>query len=182
MTASTPTAPLQDLSLGDVVTLAGSRSYTVRSVATWMAPIVDLSGFVLLGEMELLLGIPSSGRPVDLFLPSTKFTDASGIASISEGVSRYWAPHLPSHGGAMAELLYRIVLVQGKLEPVFLLYRGEEAVVFERSRGLSHEHMRTERMTRGASEDTLTRHSASFTPVPAYAPPAADLYEHLTSR
>jgi hypothetical protein len=175
-------APLEDLALGDVVSIAGTHSYSVRALATWPSPILDLVGFALLGELDLLLGIPASGRPVDLYLPTTRFREhPSAMNSASEGVVRYWAPHLPSHGGAMAELLYRLLLVDGQIEPLFVLYRGDEAVVFERNRGIPHEHIQSSRLQRGADEGPLTKYQASFTPMPAYAP-ATTLYEQLTTR
>ncbi len=175
-------APLEDLALGDVVSIAGTHTYSVRALATWHAPILDLFGFVVLGELDLLLGVPASGRPVDLYLPTTRFREhPSTMSSASEGVVRYWAPHLPSHGGAMAELLYRLLLVEGQIEPIFVLYRGDEAVVFERNRGIPHEHIQTSRLQRGADEGTLQKYQASFTPLPAYVP-ATTLYEQLTTR
>ena len=81
----------------------------------------------------------------------------------------------------MSELLFRLVTSQANSETAFILYRGDEAVVFQRTTGLPYEHVQTARMTRGALEGNVERHTASFTPVPAYAPSSA-LYERLTTR
>jgi hypothetical protein len=176
------TAPLFDIALGDIVTIAGSHSYTVRAHAVWPTPIADLSGFVLLGELDMILGIPASGRPIDMYLPVTRFSVTSSVLqSVSEGAVRYWPPHMPSHGGVMAELLYRLLASTDRSDTGFIMYRSSEAVVFQRTTGLPYEHVQTSRMTRGSVEGPVERHTASFTPVPAYVPPSA-LYEKLTTR
>lgn len=175
-------APLSELALGDVITVGSGRTYSVRAVASWAAPVADLTGFVLLGELELLLGVPGSGRPVDVFLPVERFPSDRGEArSAAEGAVRYWAPHLPAMSDAMGELLWRMVLVRGRVDPMFVLYRGDESIVFVRSFEASADHLHTLRMSRGQDETAVSRVSGEVVPVPSYVP-AGQMYEQLTRR
>ena len=175
-------APFAELALGDVITVSSGRTYSVRDVASWGAAVADLIGFVLLGELDVLLGVPDSERPVDVFLPVDRFPASAGAPkSAAEGAVRYWAPHLPAQSDAMGELLWRLVVVPGRLDPVFIVYRGEEAVVFVRSFDTPPSTLKTQRMGRGSDDTVVPRFSGSLTPVPAYVPAEA-LYEQLTRR
>jgi hypothetical protein len=176
------TAPLSNVSLGDVVTLPDGRAHSVRALATWRFPVEDIAGFVLLGEMSLLLDIPVSGRPLDVYIPVDKMsTPPSSVQSVCDGVVRYWSPHLPSISGALPELSYRVLSSVTRLDPVFVLYREEEAIMFVRAGQLKLESLRTHRMPRSTSEQSADRHSATLTPVPAYVP-SENIYDRLTSR
>ena len=175
-------APLAELALGDVITVSPGRTYSVRAVASWGAPVANLVGFVLLGELDALLGIPSNSGPLDVFLPVNNFPSHSGPGrSVAEGAVRYWAPHLPAMSDAMGELLWRLIVFPGKLDPVFLVYRGEELVVFVRSFDVPSQQLRTQRMLRGEDTTRVDRTSGLVTAVPSYVP-SSNLYEQLTSR
>lgn len=175
-------APLSSLALGDLITLPDGSSHSVRAHASWSVPIKDIVGFVLLGEMRLILDIPASGRAVDVYVPADRTPDdPSHLSSQAQGLVRYWAPHLPPVSGAMSELSYRLLTTPVRIDPVFVLYRQGEAVIFVKSGQIPFSSLRTDRLGHRNSETPADRYSASLSPQPAYRP-ASDVYKELTSR
>jgi hypothetical protein len=179
-------ASLNSLSLGDIVTLADGRSLSVRAHVSLTIPVGVLAGFLLLGEMELVLSVPAlSGAPFAVYLPVERFPAPSAHSrSAAEGATRYWAPHLPALGQAMGEIYYRIVEVRGTTDPVVIIYRGPEAVVFVRSGFTWGGDLDVMEMPRDPSNEDVevVRHSADVSVVPAYVPAPAEIYETFTVR
>jgi hypothetical protein len=179
-------ASISSLSLGDIVTLADGRSLSVRAHVTLTVPVGVMAGFLLLGEMELVLSVPTlSGAPFAVYLPVERFpAPTEHSRSAAEGATRYWAPHLPALGQAMGEIYYRVVEVRGTTDPVVIVYRGPEAVVFVRSGFTWGGDLDVMAMPRDPSnEDTaVTRHAADVSVVPAYVPAPAEIYETFTTR
>lgn len=126
---------LAEARLGDLVVLPDGRSLSVRARASLPTPVGSMAGFVLCGEFEVLLGTPSSAAaPVDVYVPLPKMPESVKQARVvQEGAATYWAPHLPALKSAMSELLYRIVEVRGQVDPVVIVWRGKEPVVFVRA-------------------------------------------------
>ena len=175
-------APLASLSLGDLITLQDGSSHSVRAHASWTSPIKDIVGFVLLGEMRLILDIPASGRAVDVYIPSDRTPDdPSHLSSQAQGLVRYWAPHLPPVSGAMSELSYRLLTTPMRIDPVFILYRQGEAIIFVKSGQIPFGSLRTDRLDKRSIETPVDRYSASLAPAPVYQP-TSEVYKELTSR
>jgi hypothetical protein len=155
---------------------------SVYSMMGTIAPIKDIVGFVLLGEMRLILDIPASGRAVDVYIPSDKTPDdPSHLASQAQGLVRYWAPHLPPVSGAMSELSYRLLTTPLRIDPVFILYRQGEAIIFIKSGQIPFSSLRTDRLDKNSLETPVDRYSASLAPSPVYQP-TSEIYKELTSR
>lgn len=175
--------PLADVALGDIVVLPDGRALTVRSRVTLPAPVGSMAGFVICGEMEILLSTPSStGGPVNVYVPINYLPESAARArTVCEGAANYWAPHLPAMSGAMGEILYRVVEVRGSIDPIVIVYRGQEVIVFIRATYARSSDLNVLSMSRDAGNDVdVTRHAGVVTPaaVPAQVPvPSPDLYE-----
>jgi hypothetical protein len=168
------TSILSDLSpigfahLGDVVKIPDGRALTVRSVAAFPSPALTMSGFVILGECDVLVSAPSRKalshviyQPIGQ-LPST----AMGAKILIEGVISYWAPHLPSMQGAMGELPFRVLEVNGSPDPWVVVYRGPELVVFIPGPKIEGDQLHVLRMPRRNDQDEfeVVRHVAIVEP------------------
>jgi hypothetical protein len=174
---------LADIALGDVVTLPDTRSLTVRSVVQLAVPVGSMTGFVLLGEMEMLLSIPpSQADPLGVFLPVMKFPVPETQTRVAaEGAARYWAPHLPAIAGAMGEILFRVLEVRGAVDPIVVVYRGPDVVVFMRTGHLDAHTLRILRMQRPVGdEQSVDRYAATVQQVPHLVPVEERAYETLT--
>jgi hypothetical protein len=177
---------IASLALGDIVTLADGRSLTVRAHVALTLPVGVMAGFILLGEMELLLSVPAiAGAPFAVYLPVERFPSSPQHArSAAEGATRYWSPHLPALGQAMGEVFYRVVEVRGTTDPVVIVYRGPEAIVFVRSGFTWGGELDIVAMPRDpANEDVdVVRHAADVSVIPAYVPAPAEIYQSFTVR
>ena len=174
---------LADVALGDVVTLPNGRSLTVRSMVTLATPVGSMSGFLLLGELEMLLSIPpSQNDPLGVYLPVERFpVDESQTRVAAEGAARYWAPHLPAIAGAMGEIRFRVLEVRGSVDPVVVVYRGPDVVVFVRTGHLDVRSLGMLRMQRPSGvEQDVERHAATVAPAPHLVPATERAYETLT--
>lgn len=124
--------PLSHVELGDVVVLPDGRAMTARAKVSLPAPVGSMSAFIIGGELEALLSVPTmADSPVLVYVPIDYLPEAAAKArTVYEGAMRYWAPHLPALSGAMGELLYRVVALRGSVDPIVIVYRGPEVVVF----------------------------------------------------
>jgi hypothetical protein len=172
--------------LGDILTLPSGQSLTVRSRVSLSLPVGAMAGFLLLGEMEMILSNPSiSGAPLPIYLPVTHIPPSSAHArSAAEGATRYWSPHLPALGQAMGEIFYRVLEVRGSTDPVVVIYRGPESVPFVRSGFVWPGDLTLLAMPRDAANEhvTVERHTAEVRVVPAYAPAPAEVYRSFTTK
>lgn len=123
---------LSKVNLGDVITVADGRSLTVRARAQLPAVVGTMSGFVVCGECEALLSVPPSARsPIGLYAPLNYIPAALASARpVYAGAVSYWAPHLPANAGAMGELRFRVAEPPGQVDPLVIVWRGNESVVF----------------------------------------------------
>lgn len=178
-----PRTPLSDVDLGDLVTLPDGRVLTLRSKVVLPAPAGSMAGFVLAGEMEVLLGTPDAvSAPHQLYVPSPRppVSLSTGV-EVAHGAARYWAPHLPGLSGAMGAISYRVIAVRGSVHPVVAVYRSGEPVFFVRVSEAWGENLDVTRMPRSSdTEVDVPRYSAevipSGMPAPARTP---SLYEQF---
>lgn len=143
MTASNTQIPssilLGQLHLGDILCLPDGRTNSVRAVMARLPNIVgSMSGFVLAGEIgpdAVLLSLPASpGSPIVLYSPLDRVpAHAADAIEVVSGIVTYWSPHVPGVSGAMGQLGYKVCVVRGQTEPMVLLWRGNELVVFVHS-------------------------------------------------
>jgi hypothetical protein len=124
--------PLEKVNLGDIVSVGDGRRLTVRARAVLPDVVGLMAGFVLCGELEALLSVPPSPTaPVGMYAPLNYVPAPLARATpVYAGAVSYWAPHLHADGGAMGELTFRVAEVPGILEPLVIVWRGKESVVF----------------------------------------------------
>lgn len=155
--APTPDHPLRNLQLGDILTLDTGQAYSVRSVERDLAAVVGtMTGFVLAGELgpqAVLLAVPpNAADPIDVYAPLDYIPlHARSATAVCEGVASYWAPHLPNLSGAQGEIGYKIARIRGSVDPMVLVWRGEERVVFLRSAALPLDYLHVHYLPRDAS-------------------------------
>jgi hypothetical protein len=160
---------LRALNLGDIVSLPDGREQTVRAMEQSLAtPVGQMAGWVLAGEVgpqATLLAVPSQPNgEVVLYTPLEDVPPSARSANtVVEGVVSYWAPHLPGLSGAMGELGYKVCSIRASREPMVLLWRGREMVVFVKSAVADPDNLRYLFLQRdpNATERDVTRHSAT---------------------
>lgn len=187
---------LLGVELGDEVRLPDGRLTTVRAVERELShPVGTMAGFVLAGEVgpgAALLGMPPSpDGAVTLYAPLDSVpAHARSAREVVAGVVAYWAPHLPGLSGAMGELGYKVCVVRGSVDPMVLVWRGRELVVFIRSAVADPGLLRVRHLQRDPSrtERHVDRVAAVVRPtedIPAADPSFADvreLYRSFTAR
>lgn len=178
-------APLAHVELGDIVVLPDGRAMTVRARVTLPSPEGSMAGFLICGEMEILLSTPSfTSGPVNVYVPIDYLPESAAKArTVCEGAASYWAPHLPAMSGAMGEILYRVVEVRGSIDPIVIVYRGPEVIVFIRATYARSCDLQVLAMSRHTGPETdVTRHAGVVDPVviPVQVPVLEpNLYEHF---
>jgi hypothetical protein len=127
--------PLAHVQLGDVIILPDRRAMTARGRVTLETPIGSMAGFIICNDLEILLSTPATtSGPVNVYVPINYMPHArEHLSEAARGVFSYWAPHLPAISGAMGELGFRVFKVRGSVDPVVLVYRGQEPIVFVRA-------------------------------------------------
>ena len=189
----TPFAALHTLALGDAATLPDGRTLTIRAVERALPrPVGSMAGWLLAGEIgpsATLISTPSSpDGAVVLYTPMDSVPAYARTATtVCEGVVSYWAPHLPNLSGAMGELGYKVCALRGKIDPMVLIWRGRELVVFVKSATTTPDALKFAFLNRDAAateRDVARFSSAVRTPnhvavdEPAYE--KADLYRTFT--
>jgi hypothetical protein len=81
----------------------------------------------------------------------------------------------------MSELSYRVLTTPVRIDPVFVLYRQGEAVIFVKSGQIPFHSLRTDRLGLRNEEVQAPLYSASLTPAPVTAP-VSEVYREMTSR
>lgn len=142
--------PVHEVQLGDIVVLPDGRALTVRCRVSLGAPVGNMAGFLVAGELDVLLATPAhEGLEFGVYVPIAYMPeDPKRLRLAYDGVSRYWAPHLPAAGQAMAEVLYQVYEVRGSIDPIVVIHRGPEQVVFIKASYARPEHVRFTAMPR----------------------------------
>jgi hypothetical protein len=157
-----------DLRLGDIVTLPDNRSFSVRMVAQLPENALGLRSLVALGDLEILL-TPSRSGEVQMLLPAESLPPGASTAKrLCDGASTFWAPHLPAVGGAMGEVLFRLLLLRNVFAPLVVLDRSGDHVFFLRVGEVAGSNLRVTRMPLSALSSTpVARFAGVVDPVPA---------------
>lgn len=166
---------LKDIQLGDIVSLPDGREFSVRASALLTRPVGPMGGFVIGGELEVLLAAAAvSAPPLQVYVRVAALPDIARTArAAAEGAMAYWAPHLPNVAGAMGELLYRVLDLRGSVDPMVIVFRNQEPVVFVRSHTLRFGEIRVLHMPSPSGRDQhAARHAAVVAPStqPVYQP------------
>lgn len=155
---------LVNLQLGDLVGMPSGEMFTVRAVAELGVEIGPMAAFVLLGELELLLSVPSNPqRPLGVYLPvDPERVRRHQIRVAASGSIRFWAPHLPASSGAMGEALFEVLELKTSVEPAVVIERAPEKVAFIPSTTVFNGNLKVVRMSRQVDpEEPVLRHAAT---------------------
>lgn len=166
---------LENAALGDLIQLPDGKTYTLRAHIKLPIPVSGITTFQILGELELALALPvTPANPALVYIASPHLpVDPNRCRVILEGNTRYWAPHLPANGGAMGEISYRVLEAKGLIDPILLVYRSKEMVVFVRSTQLWTKDIKHLQMERPLTDaDPVKRHTAKVRK-PAWVPETA---------
>jgi hypothetical protein len=151
---------IRSLALGDMVIMPDGVRKTVRSVMLALPHAVgSMHGFVVTGDIgpdTILLSLPADpSTPVGVYRPVENVPPAAANATtVCSGTVPYWPPHLPGLRQAMSELGYKICVIRGHAEPMVLLWRAREVVVFIHSATVDPHSVAVNALTRNESAIT----------------------------
>jgi hypothetical protein len=129
---------------------------------------LGLSALMVLGDLELLLAPSAAASSVQLLLPVESLPPGAASAKpLCDGAAAFWAPHLPAIGGAMGEVLFRLLLLRAAFAPLVVVDRGGDHVFFLKIGDLDRTSLRCTRLPASALSDTpVARFAAVVDPVP----------------
>jgi hypothetical protein len=159
-------------SLGDILTLPDGRSFSVRMFATLPENDLRINSLCLLGDLEIVLAPSSTDRNASILLPVETLPPGAATARpLCDGAAAFWAPHLPAIGGAMGEVLFRLLLLRTAFAPLVVIDRGGDHVFFLKVGELDLGHVQATRMPRSAFDDVqVSRFAAVVDPAPVVEP------------
>lgn len=120
---------LNTLRLGDLVVTPDQTPQTIRGIVILPKVAGFMEGFTVMGELNTLLVFEKDGNEHVRVYRATTFKPHSAV-TLYEGATSYWAPNLPPVGGAMGELLFRILLKKGSPDLTIIIYRNNESITF----------------------------------------------------
>lgn len=159
---------LAELRLGDILTLPDGRSLSVRMLAPLPENPLRISSLVTLGDLEMILAPTTTGR-AEVLLPVESLPPSAASAKhLCDGASSFWAPHLPAVGGAMGEVLFRLLMLRDVFAPLVVLDRSGDHVFFLRVGEVELLSVRATRMPASSLSDTpVARFAGVVDPAPA---------------
>lgn len=128
---------IREICLGDLLTLKG-EPMVVRSVILTNIVRHDCKGFIILGELDYICQFKSN---YIILYEKNKIIPNKGD-TIIEGVTGFLPSHLPSIGGAMAEIYFRVIEFNAKEELMIILYREEEAISYYTVERMSYKNLK----------------------------------------
>ena len=181
-------ANIYSSALGDVIALPDGRKGVVRSAVRRLGVSVPpMAGFVLVGEISpsaALLSIPSSEMEnvIVYAAQSSVPPHARNASVVTEGVASYFPPHVVGFSGAMSEIAYKVAKVPGQLEPLVLMWRGPELIVFVKSFEASPDRFIVKQLAKNsqATEHSVDRVTSTIT-APVGAPSVVPVREKTRS-
>lgn len=167
--------PLPDLAtanLGDVVELEGSPPQTVRSRVLLPTPVGQMSGFVVLGEFEAVVGFSLAASMSYVLYRRVGSRIPAGllVRPAYRGVTSFWSPHLPPARSAMGEVPWRVAEVANSFDPLVVLWRSGEPVVFMRDGDLQPGALSMKWMPRDRPDRREFHRSSVEVVAPAWEP------------
>lgn len=172
---------INEVNLGDLLTLVSGEELTIRSIANFGKEIKTFTGFIILGECKYLLAIKRNKSSM-LYKPTNQASLHKASRLLLEGSVKYWANHLPGLQGAMGELQFRVFEVPGSIYPWFVIYRGPEMIIFKPELEVDLEFAKIMFMPRGSTErvDNVVRHAVTIIPLTIempFVPEVVPVYE-----
>lgn len=163
-----PSAP----SLGDIITLPDGRSFSVRMFTHLPENDLRIASLCLLGDLEVLLAPSTAGPVADVLLPVETLPPGAATArALCDGAAAFWAPHLPAIGGAMGEVLFRLMLLRSAFAPLVVIDRGGDHVFFLKVGEVQLSTLRSLRMPKSTLDAVeVSRFAAVVDPAPALMP------------
>jgi len=152
-----PTVDLTTVALGDLVRLPDGRVFSARAVMPRLpASVGPMAGFVLLGELgpdAVLASVPSVVAGQVLLYSALNKVPASARSAVevTAGVVTYWPPHVPALAGAMSALAFKVCKLPARSEPLVLVWRDKELVVFVHTGSAAFHDMTVEALDRDPS-------------------------------
>lgn len=158
--------------LGDIITLPDGRSFSVRMFTYLPENDLRIASLCLLGDLEVLLAPSSGSANADVLLPVETLPPGAATARpLCDGAASFWAPHLPAIGGAMGEVLFRVMLLRSSFAPLVVIDRGGDHVFFLKVGEVELAQLRSLRMPRsGLDHVQVSRFAAVVDPAPALMP------------
>lgn len=159
-------------SLGDILTLPDGRSFSVRMFAVLPENDLRIDSLCLLGDLEIVLAPSSLGHNASVLLPVETLPPGAATARpLCDGAAAFWAPHLPAIGGAMGEVLFRLLLLRTAFAPLVVIDRGGDHVFFLKVGEVALSDVQATRMPRSAFDDIqVSRFAAVVDPAPVVEP------------
>jgi hypothetical protein len=164
--------PASGPALGDIITLPDGRSFSVRMFTYLPENDLALTSLCLLGDLEVLLAPAVHSGNADLLLPVETLPPGAATARpLCEGAAAFWAPHLPAIGGAMGEVLFRVMLLRSSFSPLVVIDRGGDHVFFLKVGEVALASLRSLRMPKSNMDNVqVSRFAAVVDPAPALMP------------
>lgn len=123
-----------DLALGDMLITPEGRTNSVRMLAVFPetgSRVRRTGGFVILGDFDSVLVSTGSSKSLTAYIPiETVPPQVAGSDLLAEGMAGFLAPHLPADASALEPVSWRAYRLAGKLEPLIVVYRGPQILVF----------------------------------------------------
>jgi hypothetical protein len=158
--------------LGDILTLPDGRSFSVRMFVALPENDLHVASLCLLGDLELLLAPSATDGTASLLLPVETLPPGAATARpLCDGAAAFWAPHLPAIGGAMGEVLFRLLLLRNAFAPLVVIDRGGDHVFFMKVGELDVRSLTSTRMPRSQLDTVqVSRFAAVVDPAPSLLP------------
>jgi hypothetical protein len=147
---------ISEFSLGDIVTL-DDNPMMVRCVIPANIERVNCYGFIILGELEYICQFKDSY----LLLYEKNNVIPNYGTTIAEGVTGYLPSHLPSIGGAIVEIYFRVIEFTEREELMVILYRGEEAISYYNVLRMSYKNLKHTKFKKSKFKDSQIEKFAS---------------------
>jgi hypothetical protein len=150
----------ETLRLGDMVQLPAEGPLAVRGLSAYDDQSGRSSVFAILGDVDrVLLGRDrdqvTAYVPIDQLPP--RLVNGQVVA---EGRCGYLAAHVPGNGDGLDVMAWRVLRLAGHLDPVVLLYRGPQLLVFLPVGRVDPATLRVVRLSRGGVVPATRRVSA----------------------
>lgn len=133
---------------------------------------LHVASLCLLGDLELLLAPSATDGTASLLLPVETLPPGAATARpLCDGAAAFWAPHLPAIGGAMGEVLFRLLLLRNAFAPLVVIDRGGDHVFFMKVGELDVRSLTSTRMPRSQLDTVqVSRFAAVVDPAPSLLP------------
>ena len=168
---------LNSLRLGDLIVNPDQTPSTLRGIVDLPQAAGFMEGFTVMGELTTLL-VFEKGASDYLRVYRATTTKPKSATTLYEGATSYWAPNLPPVGGAMGELLFRILLKKGSPDLTIMIYRNSEAITFVPCDTLPLKSLRLLTLPKSSEDNSSTSRYSSIVDPPTNPLATKNLIRH----